>query len=37
MIDLLINYEHKVREIESLCLIRNEMEKRGFSVEFTST
>ena len=37
MIDLLINYEHKVREIESLCLIKNEMEKRGFSVEFTST
>jgi surface carbohydrate biosynthesis protein len=37
MIDILINYEHKVREIESLCLIKNEMVKRGFTVEFTST
>jgi len=37
MVDLLINYEHKVREIESLCLIKIEMEKRGFSVEFNCT
>ena len=37
MVDLLINYEHKVREIESLCLIKNEMQKRGYTVEFTCT
>lgn len=36
-IDFLFNYEHKVREIESLCLIRSELEKRGYSVEFSCT
>ncbi|MCZ2484743.1 surface carbohydrate biosynthesis protein [Aquirufa antheringensis] len=37
MVDILINYEHKVREIESLCLIKNEMENRGYTVEFACT
>ena len=33
-IDFLFRYEHKVREIESLMLIRLELERRGYSVEF---
>jgi surface carbohydrate biosynthesis protein len=35
--DFLINYEHKSREIEAVCLIKNELEKRGYSVELTCT
>jgi surface carbohydrate biosynthesis protein len=37
MLDLLLNYEHKVREIESLCLIKIEMENRGYKVAFSCT
>ena len=33
-IDFLFRYEHKVREIESLMLIRLELERRGYSVDF---
>ena len=33
-VDFLFRYEHKVREIESLALIRLELERRGYSVEF---
>jgi surface carbohydrate biosynthesis protein len=36
-IDFLFNYEHKVREIESLCLIRAELERRGYLVRFSCT
>jgi surface carbohydrate biosynthesis protein len=36
-IDFLFNYEHKVREIESLCLIKAELERRGYSVGFSCT
>ena len=36
-IDFLINYEHKVREIESICLIKSELEKRGYSVGLSNT
>ena len=35
-VDILIRYEHKVREIESIMLIRLEMERRGYSVAFTA-
>lgn len=31
MIDFLFLYEHKVREIDNLCLICAELEKRGYS------
>ena len=30
--DFVIGYEHKVREMESLCLLKLELEKRGYSV-----
>jgi surface carbohydrate biosynthesis protein len=33
MIDFLILYEHKAREIENDCLLKYELEKRGYSVE----
>lgn len=33
-VDFLIRYEHKVRELESIMLIRFELERRGYSVEF---
>lgn len=32
-IDFLMIYEHKVRELENLCLLKYELEKRGHSVE----
>lgn len=32
-IDFLLIYEHKVRELEALCLIKYELERRGYSVE----
>ena len=35
--DFLINYEHKAREIEAICLIKAELERRGYSVEFSCT
>jgi len=35
--DFLINYEHKAREIEAVCLIKAELERRGYSVEFSCT
>lgn len=34
MLDFLILYEHKVRELENICLIRAELENRGYSVDF---
>lgn len=30
--DVILVYEHKVREIESLCLLKTELEVRGYSV-----
>lgn len=33
-IDFLIRYEHKVRELESIMLIRTELERRGYTVAF---
>lgn len=31
-IDFLIMYEHKVRELENMCLIKYELERRGYKV-----
>lgn len=31
-VDFIMIYEHKVRELENLCLIKCELEKRGYSV-----
>lgn len=31
-VDFIMIYEHKVRELENLCLIKYELEKRGYSV-----
>lgn len=36
-IDFLILYEHKVREFENICLIKVELERRGYSVIFSNT
>ena len=33
MIDFLILYEHKARELENICLLKIELENRGYSVE----
>lgn len=33
-VDFLFRYEHKVRELESIMLIRLELERRGYSVAF---
>ncbi len=33
-VDFLIRYEHKLRELESIMLIRTELERRGYSVDF---
>ena len=33
-VDFLIRYEHKVRELESIMLIKCELERRGYSVDF---
>lgn len=33
MIDFLILYEHKARELENDCLIKAELEKRGYKVD----
>jgi len=37
MIDILFTYQHKAREIETLCLLKLEMERRGFSSDFLCT
>lgn len=37
MVDFLIIYEHKARELEAICLIKAELERRGYSVEFSCT
>jgi surface carbohydrate biosynthesis protein len=37
MSDFLINYEHKNRELDSICLIKVELEARGYSVELSCT
>lgn len=34
MIDFLFIYEHKAREMENLCLIKNELDIRGYSSRF---
>jgi surface carbohydrate biosynthesis protein len=36
-VDFLITYEHKVRELETMCLVKNELERRGYTVGFTTT
>ncbi|XJZ27089.1 surface carbohydrate biosynthesis protein [Bacillota bacterium Lsc_1132] len=33
MLDFLILYEHKARELENDCLLKYELERRGYSVE----
>jgi len=35
MADFLINYEHKARELDSVCLIKAELERRGYTVDFS--
>ena len=37
MADFLINYEHKARELDSICLIKTELERRGYSVDLSCT
>lgn len=37
MIDVLLTYQHKAREIESLCLLKYELEKRGYTTAFCCT
>ena len=32
-LDFLFLYEHKVRELENLCLIKYELDKRGYKTE----
>lgn len=34
--DVLILYEHKIREINNACLIKNELELRGYKVKIAS-
>lgn len=33
-VDFLIRYEHKVRELESIMLLKIELERRGYTVDF---
>ena len=35
--DYILVYEHKVRELEALCLLKYELEKRGYSVFLIQT
>lgn len=35
-VDIVIRYEHKVRELESIMLLKIEMERRGYSVAFVA-
>lgn len=37
MTDILFTYQHKQREIETLCLLKLEMERRGFTSDFLCT
>ena len=37
MTDFLINYEHKTRELDSVCLLKAELVRRGYTVELTCT
>lgn len=37
MIDYLFIYEHKNREIDSICLLKTILEKKGFSVDIAMT
>jgi len=37
MIDVLFTYQHKAREMESLCLLKHELEKRGYTTAFFCT
>ncbi len=37
MLDFLILYEHKARELDNVCLIRAELEKRGYRAEIVNT
>ena len=32
-LDFLFIYEHKVRELENLCLIKYELDKRGYKTK----
>ena len=36
-VDVLFLYETKVRELENICLLKNELEKRGYSVGIQNT
>ena len=36
-VDVLFLYETKVRELENICLIKNELEKRGYTVGIQNT
>lgn len=36
-VDILFLYETRVRELENICLVKSELEKRGFSVAFQNT
>ena len=33
-VDFLFRYEHKVRELETIMLLKLELERRGYSVAF---
>ena len=37
MLDFLIMYEHKNREINSDCLLKVELERRGYTVKIENT
>lgn len=37
MVDFLITYEHKVRELENICLLKAELELRGYVVDIMHT
>lgn len=37
MADFLINYEHKTRELDSVCLIKAELVRRGYTVDISCT
>jgi surface carbohydrate biosynthesis protein len=36
-VDFLFTYEHKAREMETMCLVKNELERRGYTVGITTT
>ncbi|MBU3104460.1 surface carbohydrate biosynthesis protein [Clostridium gasigenes] len=37
MVDFLITYEHKARELENICLLKVELERRGYRVDIMHT